>query len=168
MVDAADHKRGILIDLDIAARVKDGSQVLYPSLTYAGTLGFRSIDLLDQATHFPNRAVYRDDLESFYYALLYIQKFYRGGSRLPIHDTFGWWDLSSGGMTGIGIRKLAQLGRDHVTAEAPLYTWLVHLRSLLSHAYSVRNHDSRSWSPAREATLDNRLTYDTFMGVCNT
>lgn len=167
MVDARDHQRGVLIDLDIAARVKDGNKPLRPVLTHAGTLGFRGIDVLRADTHYPNRAVYRDDLESFYYVLFYLQTFYRDGKHLPIHDRTGWWDILEGDIHGLGMRKLQSLSMPIMSAlETPLAAWLEPLRELFLHGYEARDDDPEKWSARRESSLDGRVTYENFMKIC--
>ena len=46
MVDANDHSVGVLIDLDLAVRLKDGERLLPFEPVPAGTLPFRAIDIL--------------------------------------------------------------------------------------------------------------------------
>ena len=165
MVDAANHRRGVLIDLDIAARVRDGDQILHPVLPHAGTLGFRGIALLMEGTHYPTRAVYRDELESFYYALLYIQIHYRDGRRLPIHDETGWWSMFRGKVAGVGMRKLG--GLDRPIPECPLRDWLLGLQNLFFDAYVLRKFDKGVNRPiVDDATLGGRITYDNFVALC--
>lgn len=144
MVDVNDHRRGILIDLDVAARIRDGDVHLYPVLTYAGTLPFRGIDLLREGTHYPTRAMYRDDLESFFYVLLYIQKYYRNGQRLPAHDTLGWSNLRQLDIQDLASQKRAWL-RSATIPDSPLAAeWLVPLHTLFENAYNARGELFRS------------------------
>ena len=139
MVDPNNHRKGILVDLDIAARVRDGDKRLNPVLTYAGTLPFRGIDLLREDTHYPTRAVYRDDLESFFYVLFYIQKYYRDGRRLPTHDTLRWSAGDEpGDIADLGTRKLGWLWSTSIP-ESPLRSdWVAPLRDFIVHAYEAR------------------------------
>ena len=72
MVDPSDRSRGILIDLDMAARDKDpdsGLKLELPPLP-GGTVPFRAADLCD---HDPlPRTLYRHDLDSCPYGWLCI------------------------------------------------------------------------------------------------
>lgn len=143
MVDVSDYSRGVLVDFDIAARVRDGDKVLEPVLTYAGTLPFRSIDLLYTGTHYPTRAMYRDDLESFFYVLVYIQKYYLDGHRLPTHDTLGWSNIGEGGIRSLATQKRAWL-RSATITESPLASeWLEPLHSLFKDAYLAQEQFER-------------------------
>lgn len=175
MVDANDHKKGILIDLDIAARVRDGDTVLSPNLTYAGTIGFRSIDLLDTNTHYPTRTLYRDDLESFFYVLLYVLRFYRDGKRLRDPDNSGWWEVD-GQIEDIGSLKLGFLSDPSIQRlpNSPLTAaWLLPLRSLIAEAYRSRGKTKlkrvdgqrQRWSDEQEETLNGMFTYASFMDI---
>lgn len=153
MVDATDHRCGILIDLDIAARVQDGDQTLHPILTHAGTLGFRSIELLRQSTHYPTRALYEDDLESFFYALYHVQTLYHDGRRLPIHDKKRWWHTISPDRIGLlAARKLMDL-REPIP-DCPLGEWLAGLQKLLASVHLPRDDE------------EVHLTYRAFMDRC--
>lgn len=156
MVDANNHRRGILIDLDIAARIRDGDKVLQPAMTYAGTLGFRSIDLLEEGTHYPTRAMYRDDLESFFYVLYYIQTFYHDGNRLPIHDRTGWWNLFGDDVESLGGQKRGWLISTSIPDSAPTSEWLVPLHELIKHAYQAR----RDFRKRKEAYRNSKRIGD--------
>lgn len=164
MVDANNHKRGILIDLDIAARTRDGNNRFEPTLTHAGTLGFRSIDLLRTDTHYPTRAMYRDDLESFYYVLFFIARYYRDGVRLPIHNHVGWWDERW------GIKGIADVKRGLQTEpngeglpDSPLSdSWLRPLRHLFRTGY-LQNR--RQWRDQEEQTMGGHVTFHSFFSI---
>ena len=177
MVDANDHKRGVLIDLDIAAHVRDEDTILTPNLTYAGTLSFRSIDLLKTNTHFPARTVYRDDLESFLYVLVYILTFYEMGVRRPLHDELRWREIPpEGDMRSIGYSKHAFLhyfGNEGLPDGPLSASWLQPLRQMFA-----AGHDARSkarfrtslktpivWTDAQEETLGGVVTFETFMDI---
>ena len=138
MVDANNNRRGILIDLDIAARVREGDKRLDPVLTYAGTLGFRAVDLLLENTHYPTRAMYRDDLESFFYALFYIQRHYRNGHRLPAQDPLEWMSLGEGTVATLGNNKSQWLFKTHVSDSPLAHDWLGPLQILLRRAHAAR------------------------------
>jgi len=71
MVDASDQSVGVLIDLDLAVRLKDGERFIPFEPVPAGTLPFRAIDVLDQG-ELVNELYYRHDLESFFYTLVWI------------------------------------------------------------------------------------------------
>lgn len=78
MVNRADHSEGVLIDLDIAARVNEqGTPVNRDELPVAGTIEFRACDLVIPEK--PKKAYYRHDLESFFYTLVWIQLHYQNG-----------------------------------------------------------------------------------------
>ena len=167
MVEADNHQNGVLIDLDIAARVKDGDRILRPVLTHAGTLGFRAIGLLLEGTHYPTRTLYRDELESFYYALLYIQMHYRDGKRLPIHDKTLWWNIARDDVYGLGMRKLGGLNRP--IPECPLRDWLLGLQKLFFEALVVQDHHKRreqGLPRVDDETMGGYLTYHNFIQAC--
>ena len=127
--------------------IREGDQRLEPVLTYAGTLGFRGIDLLLEGTHYPTRAMYRDDLESFFYVLYYIQVHYRDGRRLPIHDATRWWKVVNDNIEGLGEEKLGWLISRPVPDSPLSPDWLVPLHNLLKHAYNARGDFHKSTIP---------------------
>src|ERR1700733_15326931 len=80
MVDASEPTQGVLIDLDFAARVgAHGDPLEGETFPHAGTLQFRAFELVTLEN--PLKAYYRHDLESFFYALLWIQNHYKDGKR---------------------------------------------------------------------------------------
>ena len=71
MVLPDDPTQGLLIDLDVAARVDENGAPLdnFP-LPHPGTLAFRAEELVNPNP--PTRSLYRHDLESFLYTLVWI------------------------------------------------------------------------------------------------
>lgn len=169
MVDATNHHRGVLIDLDIAARIKvDRGQPLRPILPHAGTLEFRAYAVLSEGTHYPTRLAYRDELESFYYVLLYIQLHYRDGRRLPIHEQTRWGIIHHGDIGGLSERKLGSLNRP--IPECPLRDWLLGLQKLFYEGLIEQRHRYHEAGKRRKLDDETRggvLTYHNFMKTCS-
>src|ERR1700733_887803 len=94
MVDANDHSVGILIDLDLAVRLKDGERWLRFEPVPAGTLAFRAIDILRQG-EFVHELRYRYDLESFFYTLVWILTYYPHNFSTPVGEWSSWYNRSS-------------------------------------------------------------------------
>ena len=178
MVDARDPSRGVLVDLDIAARVRDGTRRLTPSLPHAGTLGFRAIDLLERNTHHPTEAFYRHDLESFFWVLAYIATLYGDGERLPIRNEFeNWWEPSlednAAHKEGFLIAHRYVRGKK-VNVASPLITeWVRPLQAMLWDAYSHRSHHdaglrkgtATEWTVEQTESFDGMITFDKFISL---
>ena len=173
MVDTRDPSRGVLVDLDIAARIRDGERWLDPVLPHAGTLGYRAIDLLKTNTHHPTIALYRHDLESFFYVLAYITSLFRDGERLPIPNEFqSWWDSDLEGNAGLKRGFLVSLwGADD---PHPLVAdWVDPLRIMFWKAYRHRSEYQvgrrrgtvPEWTQEQEESFDGMITFEGFMAL---
>lgn len=170
MVDPSSPTTGVLIDLDLAARVKDeyGNPLdVIPVLT--GTTPFLAIDLLGDAP--PSKAYYRHDLESFLYVLGWISVTYNLGEKQP-SDHFAAW--CSGSWADIATHKQNWLSlplTDNATEQfAPLQsTWLSGLRKLFHDGYTAqRLHHTRQTNESKPfdfETLGGCVTYEKFIGV---
>ena len=172
MVDARDPSRGVLVDLDIAARIRDGDRRLNPSLPHAGTLGYRAIDLLERDTHHPDAAFYRHDLESFFYVLVYITILYRNGERLPISNSLqSWWEPRLKGNMIMKGGFLVRPVRGGTDPHPLLSQWVNPLRVLFDKAYDrerdhfvdMRDAQAPDWTDEQKESFDDTITFDKFM-----
>ena len=85
MVDAANPGVGVLIDLDLAARV----DTLRESSEHAGTLPFMAIDLLPESP--PIKRYYRHDLESFFWVIVWAVVGQAQGHAHPAVEYVRWY-----------------------------------------------------------------------------
>lgn len=166
MVDASKPSVGVLIDLDLAAQIRDGDRELEVKASRVGTLPFLPIDLLVEP--FPPRHYYRHDLESFFYVLVWICVHYRRGEPSKL-DFFRWW--YTGNWAGMEEGKLGFL--TNVKRFLPLE--LGELRSLIEsiggmfdQGYEQRTVMSRLPDTAfDEETLGGNVTFDRIMSFFN-
>lgn len=159
MVDAGDYSVGILIDLDIAVRIKDGDTPLSFKPVHAGTLPFRSIHILDQGDPV-SELFYRDDLESFFYTLVWILTYHTfpfatGGPSLVDwcrHDLAANVAQKTGFLLG-GLRELP--------TNALRTTWLLKLATMFRDGYySLRDNNVLD-----HGTIDGQITFETFVNI---
>ena len=175
MVDASDPAQGVLIDLDFAARVTEhGDPLDGESFPPAGTLNFRACDLLTPQN--PPKAYYRHDLESFFYALLWIQLHYVDGKEIdhPGVDFFefnfhGTWNVTrfkkKGFLVG-GCRSTEY----QLPPTSLRDTWLAPMQRLFGEALMAETDASMSHRIGESAlvdrgTLGGRITYETFTQI---
>src|SRR5258705_8777696 len=169
MIDSEHPDIGVLIDLDFAAHDRDtdtGARFVLPSMP-GGTLLFRAIDLC--ATDPLPRSLYRHDLESFFWVLLWILLDKSGHSADTI---FGSW--STGPWTDIWMYKYGflmvpihrRLAMDFLLKEA----WISPLWKAFRDGYGAIPPDSRSQELAEFdfETLGNCVTYDRIMETLKT
>jgi hypothetical protein len=163
MVDSRDHSVGVLIDLDIAVRIKDGDlPIKYPPIL-GGTLPFRAIDLLRDDPIPEVR--YRYDLESFYYVLLWILTYYPAGFSERV-TTFSHW--SKGSWKHIQSMKLGYVISAHRLPRGPLlHSWLTPLAQMfrdgfLAEGLAIGLDELQSFDAE---TLGNHVTYDRFINI---
>lgn len=167
MVNATNHREGVLIDLDIAARVDACGNPIDGHLPPAGTLQFRAWELVSPDR--PLKAYYRHDLESFLYVLLWIQSRSPEANLSPdkVFD-FGFqgtWERTQTRKEGfiIGYRNSW-----NKLPEMPLRVeWLEPLRSLFGKAsdaesLAFRNARKGEGEPLDDETMGGHLTYCNF------
>ena len=172
MVNSDEPAFGVLIDLDFATRDRDadtGDRFVLPSMP-GGTLPFRAIDL---CTRDPlPRSMYRHDLESFFWTLLWILLYKSGHSTDKV---FAAW--SAGPWDDIWTYKLGflmrPLGRG-LAEDIPLRkAWIIPLWKVLRDGYgaipvesiSTPSVHSQEATDFDDETLGNRITYDAFMKI---
>ena len=159
MVDANDHSVGILIDLDLAVRLKDGERRLTFEPVPAGTLAFRAIDVLDQG-EFVHELYYRYDLESFFYALVWILTYYPHSFSTPVRDWTKWYSAHP---LAIANSKAGMFwGASANMPDGPLKElWLLKLANLF--AKGQRLH--ARYDDTDKETMGGYLTYEKFMTI---
>lgn len=159
MVDANDHSAGVLIDLDLAVRLKDGEHWIPFEPVPAGTLAFRAIDILRQG-ELVRTIYYRHDLESFFYTLVWILAYHAHSFSTPVRDLALWCD---GVPMVIADRKRGCLIQPNtVLPEGPLKSlWLLKLARMLNNGYD----QIRPVLRGDVATMGGQMTYDTFMAI---
>ena len=169
MVDPSDASKGILIDLDMAARDKDpdsGVKLEIPPLP-GGTVPFRAADLCN---HDPlPRTLYRHDLESFFFVLIWMA-LYRANK--PIDAYFSTW--STGTWSAIRVDKggfLISPVDTNLPQDLPLRaSWIEPLWKAFGDGYEARSGfpgGADSGPRVDEETLGNHVSYDVFMGILN-
>ena len=159
MVDANDHSVGILIDLDLAVRLKDGERRLTFEPVPAGTLAFRAIDVLDQG-EFAHELHYRYDLESFFYTLVWILTYYPHSFSTPVCDWSEWYNMHplavANSKAGMFFRASA------IMPDGPLKeSWLLKLANLFVKGQNLLAGDEDT----DKETMGGYLTYQKFMAV---
>lgn len=165
MVKETNPSEGVLIDLDIAARVnKDGSPLDGETLPPAGTLQFRAFELI--TPQLPTKSFYRHDLESFFYALLWVHLYVHrsaGNDQSPHFDFDfrGTWPLTRSYRVGY----LISYRRDwQKIPPGPLSeSWLAPLRRLFGAA--MREHPLILDQFVQDSTLGDAITFQTFFKV---
>ncbi len=174
MIDSEHPDIGVLIDLDFAVRDRDpdtGVRFVLPPMP-GGTVPFRSIDL---STKDPlPRSLYRHDLESFFWTLLWIL-FYKTGD--SVDEIFA--PLSVGQWKEIWTRKYGFLvgsTGEILTKDLPLRkAWIKPLWKAFRDGYnavpvehggpSTSSSCSQELGDFDDETLGNRITYDRFMRI---
>jgi hypothetical protein len=159
MVDANDHSVGVLIDLDLAVRLKDGERRLTFEPVPAGTLAFRAIDVLWQG-EFVHDLYYRYDLESFFYALVWILTYFPHSFSTPVGEWSQWYNAPPLAIANMKVGLFAELPYD--MPHGPLKeAWLLKLANLFVEG---RRH-VRLDKCADKETMGGYLTYERFMAV---
>jgi hypothetical protein len=155
--------QGVLIDLDIAARVDDAGQPLdhFP-LPYSGTVAFRALDLVQQ--YGSVISLYRYDLESFFYVLVWIIQDRTG---VPPEKRYHAW-LAGSPWDWMKIQKRAFIsgGQDagDMLPDVPeALDLLRRLRAVFSRGYCAYRYDKDGTSD--EITLNGHVTYSAIMEV---
>jgi hypothetical protein len=176
MVLPDEPTQGVLIDLDIAARVDEKGAPLdnFP-LPYSGTIGFRAVDLIKPDA--PTQSFYRHDLESFFYTLVWIAQSRTDISPEVRHSTwFGGrtWDELEGCKFGF----LAQRDTDNGLPKVDGMTHVLRrLRTIFARGLRARRNwaDDNLLNKLRggggiggtfdETTLGGMVTFERFMDV---
>lgn len=175
MVDLSNPAQGVLIDLDFAARVAEhGDPPDGETFPPAGTLNFRAFDLLTPEK--PLKAYYRHDLESFFYALLWIQMHHKDGKKVnyPGVNSFdfnfdGTWSATLGQKKGFLLNGCRPAG--YQLPPIPLRDqWLTPMRRLFGEAIKAETQASISHREGKgplldRDTFDGRITYETFANI---
>lgn len=177
MVDQEDHRRGILIDLDLAAIVKDeaGNDIdVKPAL--AGTVPFLAVDLLRSTP--PPKSYYRHDLESFLYVLVWISAYYDDGELISTTIFDSWYNRDWENIEAMKSGFVRGEKTNFTTAQfKPLERgWLLHLRRLFGrgfsalsrHAYNVMFDPDSLTEDFDEETLGGHITYENFAAILDT
>lgn len=171
MVDARNPAQGVLIDLDIAARVDtNGDPLDQDILPPAGTLEFRASELVRLEK--PVKSYYRHDLESFMYVLFWIQTHYKDGKMVPnasaSHLGFNFhlnWNATREQKQGFLVSRTNKLPPSSLRD-----CWLVPLRELFAEADRARRRDEASMRLAdapkiEAATRGGLVTLEAFTNI---
>lgn len=163
MVHEANPSEGVIIDLDIAARVgDDGKPVDGEALPPAGTLQFRAWELIGPAK--PLKALYRHDLESFFWALLWIHLKHHttrrpGETEFFPFDFLGTWDSTKMRRRGFFRRSSPS---DAIPSGPLSDVWLRPLRSLFGNALLKQIVSPEA---VDDETLGGVITFSNFVEV---
>lgn len=163
MVDASDPSIGVLIDLDLAATIKDDDGnpcPVKPMLT--GTKPFLAIDLLQDTPVL--RPYYRHDLESFLYVLAWTLAHYDEGKKVN-DGAFEIWHTRTWSDTRLGkLGFLAEASDMESARETALqHTWVLDLGHLFSRGYQARRKSLGT--DFDDETLGGHVTFAAFMHV---
>ena len=158
MVDASKPTQGVLIDLDFAARVDvHGNPSEGGTFPHAGTLQFRAFKLVTLEK--PPKAYYRHDLESFFYALLWIQNHYEDGKRIDSPEASrydfefnGSWESTQSNKHGFLLcwdLPIAELSPTSLRDQ-----WLTPMRRLFGEALDMETDAAISHKEGRGELMD--------------
>jgi serine/threonine protein kinase len=169
MVDPNDHNKGVLIDLDLAVRVRGSDKKPVGEPQPPGTMAFRSIDLCKEP---PWEVFYRHDLESFFYVLVWILTHFDGG-KLVLRNRYPEWQ--EGRLADIAGSKVGFLPDAKILAFPPRSrlrtSWIARLGKMFELAYRTKFALLREElltdipQPFDEETLGGHITYDQFMAI---
>lgn len=160
MVDATNHAVGVLIDLDLAVRLKIGDTRVPFKPPPGGTLPFRAIGILKQQEPI-HELYYRYDLESFFYTLIWILTYYPFASATPMGSLTGWYQGHPANIRSFkrGFLVDIKMMRDHPN---PLQRhWLPRLAELFDRGYDRLLTDKH----ADAETMGGVVTYAAFISV---
>ena len=157
---------GILLDFDLATITEgEGRPTDQTSRFRTGTPSFMAIDLLEGAD---GPHLYRYDLESFFYVLVYIGSHYNAGQRAP--KPYPEWRLSTNAdMERLKRRFIARFGGFNLTAMyMPLKRrWLYRMWRMFRGGYKMLD----LWKMKKElGELDDdenerSITYSPYSGL---
>ncbi|KAG6814694.1 hypothetical protein H0H93_012568 [Arthromyces matolae] len=171
---ADSHVRGVLNDWDMASRVDENGENAVSNATHrTGTIPFMARDLLVDGTPPPH--LYRHDLESFFYILVWAAVNYNFGADDPRkrYPVLAEWDAET--LRGAAADKdsfISSPARKKMIIQRVLPTcsillpWIHSLWSLFSKAQSHYLQDytddavSKDWD---HNTIGGHITFETFM-----
>lgn len=165
MVHPDDPTQGILIDLDLAARVNlDGTPVA-GFLPQYGTIPFRAIDVLHEDA--PSVSYYRQDLESFFYVMIFILQ--RRTDVMP-EEVFSRWISGPWGHMKTSKSSFFASHEEEFLPEIPLMSeWVRNLRKMFHQGYSAKWRAEanallkREGEKLDEDSLGGLVTYERFL-----
>lgn len=161
MVDAKDHSIGVLIDLDLAVQLNNGEQKLPIGSPLGGTLPFRAIQVLLQRNRI-RELYYRHDLESFFYALVWILTYYPLDFSRPVGDLQLWYNTDLFSIGNIKRSQLTEMRSGANLPDGPLKAqWLQKLAAWFDNGFKRME---RGDAVNRE-TCEGLVTYDGFMSI---
>lgn len=172
MVNSSDHSQGVLVDLDMAQLVDTRQRPNSPysvsrgaALAACGTGAFRALDLLRGAS--PPQPLYRHDLESFFYVLVWLVTQHENGRPVvpPYMDVSGWclgsdsdwtsaYDAKKGFLADTVIQSL------HCKHELAR-TWLPRLRQMFYSGYAALDMVREPLPSVAGALRDSRIVSHT-------
>lgn len=162
MVDARDNSVGVLIDLDLAVRLKDGDKRLPFKPPPGGTLPFRAIDVLQQEDEPIRELFYRHDLESFFYTLVWTLTYYPMDSSAPTLNLAPWYEGHPHGISSYKRGLLADMRRGKGLPDGPLKKpWCQKLAAIFDEGYYGMVTDKTS---DRE-TMGGHVDYNVFRSI---
>jgi len=182
MTNSSDHSRGVLVDLDMARQVDTPrwrdpySAERNTASVSGGTAAFRALDLLREDP--TQQVLYRHDLESFLYALVWLVTHYEDGHPVvpPYMDVSGWCLGEGRHQSDVYDAKKAFLAdptSQGLSCEHELArTWLPRLCQMFHTGYTARDVIREHPAPANSVTasfdietLGGHVTYEKFMEV---
>ncbi|KAF8074630.1 hypothetical protein FPV67DRAFT_1474267 [Lyophyllum atratum] len=171
-VDKDSTVKGILNDWDMASYVEDNDEIKLSTATHrTGTIPFMARDLLTDAGIAPPAHLYRHDLESFYYILLWaaIHYDFARKKKLDRIEELNTWDaLDFRSMRGnknsfITTRSERDLVFDFIRPDCDgLRPWLESIGKLFHQAHLAKEADLPGWDTK---TLGGHITFNNFMGA---
>jgi hypothetical protein len=171
---AEGRAKGIVNDWDMASHLDTAGEVTTSTARHrTGTIPFMARELLVDE---PPVHLYRHDLESFFYILVWAAVHFdiQSKTRLPIHPVLKEWDNDSLRITwhakgnfllGAGASELVF---SHVREEFSdvLDNWILPLWNLFVDAVQAMPRPGRAVLPGFDhETLGGCLTFDTFMAT---
>lgn len=155
---------GILNDFDLSTDLSEGSKIP-TSNQRTGTLPFMAVDLLDDD---PAPHMYRHDLESLVYVLIYITACYANGKQIAGAPYALWNEV--GRTAQRKEKKDVQSAKLKLTAgyRPFLLTWIEPLRKCLRAGYSIQAERVANDNLDVSDTLYGEVTFDKFEGIYET
>ncbi|KAJ7221637.1 hypothetical protein GGX14DRAFT_670581 [Mycena pura] len=167
---------GVLNDFDLAIEVK--KDLLPTSKQRTGADPFMACDLLDvqlQIEGNPPPHLYRYDLESLLYVLVFLTTHYNNGKEIENPPLERWYNLDT---PSLCLEKYAFLARPSLPftpAFESLVNWVSPMRRLFRQGYAARDDhaidsalDTRRGIPPQHFctdTLGGKVTFDTFSAL---
>lgn len=169
MVDPSNPRVGILIDLDLAAIVKDkdGNDIdVKPILT--GTVPYLAVDLLQDDP--PSKCYYRHDLESFFYVLVWIASHFDRGEYVDSGSFNVWQNQSWSDIAFYKIGFASSYTSGYTTSfYRPLEkSWLPRLSTIFMHGFRAwQRHIAKALNTEDFdfGTLGGHITYQHFVDI---